>query len=278
MRGESRFFEIDLFRGIAILMMMLFHTLFDISFFGIAQVNVSSGFWRYFAFATATLFLFLVGVSLVVSHARAARNLAGFALARKFLLRGAGIFLLGLGITVVTWFYLREGFILFGILHLIGISVMLSPLFFRFRKYNIVIGIACILIGWFVIGSLGTVLSQSFAIPPAGAWSAGYMPMIPWTLTGTVIPLLLLPLGIHAASFVTVDYEPLFPFFGVVLIGMGTGELLYGEGIRHFTIPKIPDFLVSPLSFLGRHSLVIYLVHQPVIVLLLGVITGTKVL
>ena len=278
MAGESRFREIDLFRGIAIIMMVLFHTLFDISFFGIGQVNVSSGFWRYFAFATATLFLFLVGVSLVVSHARAAQNLAGFALARKFLLRGAGIFLLGLGITVATWFYLREGFILFGILHLIGISVMLSPLFFRFRKYNIAIGIACILIGWFVIGSIGPVLSPSFGIQPAGALSTGYAPMVPWTMTGAVIPLLLLPLGIHAASFMTVDYEPLFPFFGVVLLGMGAGELLYGEGIRHFTVPKIPDFLISPLSFLGRHSLLIYLVHQPVIVLLLGAITGTKVL
>jgi uncharacterized membrane protein len=278
MGGESRFFEIDLFRGIAILMMVLFHTLFDISFFGIAQVNVSSGFWRYFAFATATLFLFLVGISLVVSHARAARYMAGFALARKFLLRGAGIFLLGLGITVATWFYLREGFILFGILHLIGISVMLSPLFIRFRKYNIAIGIAFILIGWFVIGSLGPVLSQSFGIQPAGAWLTGYAPMVPWTPTGAFIPLLLLPLGIHAASFMTVDYEPLFPFFGVVLLGMGAGEFLYGEGVRHFTEPKIPDFLISPLSFLGRHSLLIYLVHQPVIVLLLGAITGTKVL
>ena len=89
MGGESRFEEIDLFRGIAILMMVLFHTLFDIRFFGIAPVNVSSGFWRYFAYATATLFLFLVGVSLVVSHARAARHRTGFALVKKFLLRGA---------------------------------------------------------------------------------------------------------------------------------------------------------------------------------------------
>lgn len=278
MPGESRFFEIDLFRGIAIIMMVLFHTLFDISFFSIAQVNVASGFWRYFAYATATLFLFLVGVSLVVSHARAARYLAGFALAKKFLLRGAGIFLLGLGITFATWFYLREGFILFGILHLIGISVMLSPLFFRFRKYNLVLGIAGILIGWFVIGSIGPVWLQPFGIQPAGAWSVGYAPMIPWTLTGAIIPLLLLPLGIHASSFMTVDYTPLFPFLGVVLLGMGAGEFLYGGGIRHFTASRVPEHLASPLSFLGRHSLLIYIVHQPVIILLLAAITGTNIL
>lgn len=278
MSEESRFREIDLFRGIAILMMVLFHTLFDISFFGIAQVNVSSGFWRYFAYATATLFLFLVGVSLVVSHARASRYLAGFALARKFLVRGAGIFVLGLGITVATWFYLREGFILFGILHLIGISVMLSPLFFRFRKYNIILGLLCILIGLFVVSSLGPVYLPAIGIQPAGAWSTGYSPIASWSFTGTILPILLLPLGIYGPGFASVDYTPLFPWFGVVLFGMGAGELLYGDGVRHFTAPRLPDILVSPLSFLGRHSLLIYLVHQPVIILLLGAITGIKVL
>jgi uncharacterized membrane protein len=278
MDGDMRFTEIDLFRGCAILMMVLFHTLFDISFFGIAPVNVSSGFWRYFAFATATLFLFLVGVSLVVSHARAARHLSGFMLAKKFLVRGAGIFILGLGITLATWLYLREGFILFGILHLIGVSVMLSPLFFRFRRYNIVLGILCILTGVFVIGTLGPVWLQPLGIQPAGAWSVGYAPMIPWSITGAVIPLLLLPLGIHGASFMTVDYTPLLPWFGVVLLGMGAGEFLYGEGVRHFTAPRLPAFFVPPLSFLGRHSLVIYLVHQPVIILLLAAVTGKNVL
>jgi uncharacterized membrane protein len=40
----------------------------------------------------------------------------------------------------------------------------------------------------------------------------------------------------------------------------------------------VPEIFVKPLSFLGRHSLLIYIVHQPVIILLLGAVTGTKVL
>ena len=253
MEGVSRFAEIDICRGIAILMMVLFHTIFDISFFGISAVNVETGFWRLFAFATATLFLLVVGVSLVVSHARAAKKVSGFPLAKKFLVRGAGIFALGLLVTLATWVYLREGFIIFGILHLIGISVMLSPLFFRFKKYNILIGFAFILIGLFVVSNMR------------------------WNSAGLILPLLL-PLGIHTPAFWSVDYTPLFPWFGVVLVGLGIGEFLYGNGVRHFTAPRLPDFLVPPLSFLGRHSLVIYLVHQPVIILLLGAVTGTKVL
>ena len=53
--------------GIAILMMVLFHTLFDPSFFRIFPIDVSCGFWRYFAFATASLFLLIVGISLTIS-------------------------------------------------------------------------------------------------------------------------------------------------------------------------------------------------------------------
>ncbi len=278
MSAVSRFTEVDIFRGIAILMMVLFHTLFDISFFRIAPVNVETGFWRYFAYATATLFLLIVGVSLVVSHARAAKMLSGFSLAKKFLIRGAGIFALGLLITLVTWLYLGEGFILFGILHLIGISVMVSPLFFRFKKYNLFLGIICILIGLLMISHTGSLYLQLFGIQPAVSLSVNYPHFISWNLVGMILPLLLLPLGIHSAAFWSVDYTPLFPWFGVVLVGMGIGEFLYGEGIRHFTAPRFPEFLVQPLSFLGRHSLVIYLIHQPIIILLLASVTGTKVL
>jgi len=250
----SRFAEIDVCRGIAILMMVLFHTIFDIRFFGISPINVETGFWRLFAYATATLFLLVVGMSLVVSHARAAKKMSGFPLAKKFLVRGAGIFALGLLVTLATWVYLREGFIIFGILHLIGISVMLSPLFFRFKKYNILLGFACILIGLFVVSNMN------------------------WNSAGPILPLILLPLGIHAPAFWSVDYTPLFPWFGVVLVGLGSGEFLYGNGVRHFSAPRLPDFFVISLSLLGRHSLVIYLAHQPVIILLLGAVTGTKVL
>ena len=246
MDSASRFREIDVTRGIAILMMIVFHTVFDISFFMIAPVNVSTGFWRGFAMATACLFLLLVGVSLVVSHARSAAYLSGFALIKKFLYRGAGIFSLGLLVTLVTWLYLHEGYIIFGILHLIGVSVIIALLFLRFGKYNILLGLLCIAAGFF-IGSIQG-------------------------------PVWLLPLGIVPASFASVDYTPLIPWFGAVLVGTGVGEFLYSGGVRRFSMPHLPQLPVQVLAFLGRHSLVIYLVHQSVIILLLAAVTGVKVL
>jgi uncharacterized membrane protein len=242
----SRFPEIDATRGIAILMMILFHTVFDLNFFMIMPVNIETGFWHYFAMATATLFLLVAGISLVVSCARAATRLSGFALTKKFLCRGAGIFALGMLVTLTTWLYLHEGFVIFGILHLIGVSVMLSVLFFRFGKYNILLGLVCIATGFFI-----------------------------GNITG---PVWLLPLGIYPASFSSVDYTPLIPWFGAVLIGMGIGEFLYAGGIRRFEAPHLQERIALPLSFLGQHSLIIYLVHQPVIILLLAAVTGAKVL
>jgi uncharacterized membrane protein len=246
MDSASRFREIDATRGIAILMMIVFHTLFDLNFFMIVPVNVSTGFWRWFAMATASLFLLVVGISLVISHARSAAYLSGLRLVRKFLYRGAGIFALGLLVTLATWLYLGEGFVIFGILHLIGLSVMLSPLFFRFGRYNILLGLLCIAAVFFI----GTI--------PAAVW--------------------LLPLGIYPASFMSVDYTPLIPWFGVVLIGMGAGEILYSGGIRRFEAPHLKGPAAGFLAFIGQHSLIIYLVHQPVIILILAAVTGTKVL
>jgi uncharacterized membrane protein len=246
MDAALRYQEIDMFRGIAILMMILFHTLLDLNFFNIYPVEISTGFWRYFAFATASLFLLIVGISLTLSRTRAKKVISGHALVQKFVYRGTGIFLLGLLVTAGTWLYVREGFIVFGILHLIGVSIVISPFFFRFKKLNAVLGLLFIAVGFFFS-----------------------------TVTG---PIWLLPLGIHPASFYSLDYEPLFPWFGVVLIGMGLGEHLYPENVRQFTLPQIPSVFMQPLAFLGRQSLLIYLIHQPVIILLLAAFTGVKVL
>ncbi len=246
MCSGSRLWEIDCARGIAILMMVVYHTVFDLSFFAIYPVEATTGFWRYFAFSTASLFLLVVGVSLIISHDRAAATLDGFSLAKKFLIRGAGIFGLGLLVTFATWLYLPDSYVIFGILHLIGVSVILSPLFFRFGRWNILIGLACFPIGWFVTGLSG--------------------------------PAFLLLLGIMPPGFTSIDYTPLFPWFGMVLIGMGLGAFLYAGGVRQFSIRPLPDYFVGPISFLGRHSLLIYLAHQPVIILLLALVTGTQVL
>ena len=239
MSGE-RFWEIDALRGTAVVMMFIFHTVFAISFFDIRDVDVVQGFWRVFALATATLFILIAGVSLSVSSARALEALDGWRVAWKNLRRGAGIFFVGMGITLMTWLLIRNEFILFGVLHCIGLSIILSPLVLRFGRANLALG-------------AGIILSAPFIERISG-------------------PLSLVWLGVHPADFASLDYVPLIPWFGVFLVGMSLGASLYPGGRRGFSAGGQGSPLIRPVTFLGRHSLPIYLIHVPVILLFLALL------
>jgi uncharacterized membrane protein len=235
---SSRYWEIDLLRGIAVLMMVVFHSVFDLSFFSIFPINVSSGFWRYFAILTAFIFIFLVGISLNISHYRASR--IGKERYFKYLVRGAKILALGFMITIVTYLIIGEGYIIFGVLHCIGASIFIAPLFFDRPRTGLLAGVVVLAMGLLVAGISGPV------------WFA-------W-------------IGVHPAYFYTLDYFPLFPWLGVVLLGLTTGMYLYPQGKRILPLTNPSPRCTRPVCWMGRHSLVLYLVHQPMILLILAFI------
>ena len=236
----KRFWEIDFLRGIAIIMMVIYHLLYNLHYFGHYNVNVYYGFWMYFARTTATIFIFLVGVSLTLSFSKVTKtNLDGKKLFLKYLNRGLKIFSWGLIITLVTWVFLREGCVVFGILHLIGISIILVYPFLRFPSWNLLIGILIIFLGLYLKG-----LTFNFF------W-------LVW-------------LGFKPVHFYTVDYFPLLPWFGVVLIGLFVGNLIYPDYSRKFHLHDFSNFsIIKSFCLLGKHSLLIYLIHQPLIIALL---------
>lgn len=240
MQGE-RYWEIDAARGIAVVTMIVFHSAFDLNFFGVLPLPVSGGFLRMLAYMTASTFIFIVGVSFTISYARASQRLAGRDLALKYARRGFTIFGYGLVITAVTWLFLPSVYIVFGILHFIGAAILLAPLFARFSPASLILGsVACIIAGFI-----------TNAVPG------------PWPL---------LWLGIHPASFASLDYVPLLPWFGLVLAGMAFGGLFYPDGRRKFALRTAEPAPARALSFLGRHSLFIYFLHQPLILLLIAII------
>lgn len=238
--GGVRYGEIDALRGTAVVMMVIFHTVFSVSFFGIVAVDVVHGFWRLFAVATATLFIAIAGVSLSISSARSLQALGASGVAWKNIRRGAGIFLVGMGITLVTRLLVPGEYVLFGVLHCIGLSIVLSPLFLRLGRANIALGVVVILLAPLVGAGTG---------PLGLAW-----------------------LGIHPADFASLDYVPLVPWLGVFLAGVGLGTLLYPGGLRGFRANAGEGPHLEPVTFLGRHSLPIYLVHVPVILLVLSLL------
>lgn len=218
-------------------MMALYHLTYDLDTFGGYAIESTSGLWALFADTTASLFLFLVGVSLAVSYVRSGGEGAGN-LFGKYFLRGLKVFGFGMILTIVTW-VAGVGIIVFGILHLIGVSIILAYPLLRFRLPNLLLGLAVIVIGEYM--RLQQVSSES-----------------PW----------LLPLGVVPENLFMPDYRPLLPWFGVVLLGLFFGNLLYG---RSYGGSGVGPVLARPLGFLGRHSLLIYLIHQPIIVAVLVV-------
>ena len=217
--------------------MITYHLVFDLTYFNIYSTDLYSLPALLFLYPIGTLFLLLVGISLTLSYSRVQSTLSQQQLRWKFFRRGAWIFCLGLLITVVTWVYPHDGFIVFGVLHCIGLSIILAYALIRFPRSSLVLGIVCIGLGLF----LRTTIVTDF----------------PW----------LLWLGLTPAQFYSLDYFPLLPWFGVVLLGVFLGNNLLQDNKRTFHLRDHPSFfLLKAVCFLGRYSLIIYLLHQLVIV------------
>jgi uncharacterized membrane protein len=233
---HNRFWEIDLLRTFAIVMMITFHTLYLLQYFYIHNTGVPGvpyGFWWWFPRVTGGTFIFVAGVSLTITYSRAKR-ISGF------MLRGLKIFAWGMGITLITLLISREGYVRFGILHFFGIAFILAPFFLRFRFINLILGAALMAIGIYLIYLQEQMILVDF----------------PW----------LLWLGLMPRGFWTMDYWPLLPWFGLFLVGMFCGKLLYPQGNRRFNVHEFSDPVTSALTLPGRHPLVIYLAQWPIVI------------
>jgi uncharacterized membrane protein len=231
---------VDAARGIAIAMMVVYHLMFDLDYFGGYAIESTSGFWALFADATAGTFLFLVGVSLAISYSRASAGLQGQSLFWKYLLRGIRILVYAMALTVV-FLVLGMGVVAFGILHLIGVSIILAYPLLKYRYMNLFLGFSIIAVGVYM--RIVALSSES-----------------PW----------LLPFGVVPENLVMPDYRPLLPWFGVVLLGVFAGNVVYGGVKRPALFAGKAPVAARPLPPLGRNSLFIYLIHQPILGALLA--------
>jgi uncharacterized membrane protein len=241
--ADQRLWEVDALRGVAIIMMVIYHFTYDLDQFGNFDIGANDGNWQRFANLTAFMFVSLVGVSLVLSYSRATARMADeWSLAQKYMLRGLRIFGYGMIITVAIWLFAPGGSIIFGILHLIGLSIIFAYPFLRWPVAAGVAGIGLIVLGYFM----------------------GYPRVdFPW-----LVWLGFRPEGIGAMY----DYRPVIPWFGVALLGISAGYLLYRNGARRFSLPDWSHLTpVRWLAVAGQYSLAIYLIHQPVILLVLEV-------
>jgi uncharacterized membrane protein len=219
---------IDTARGVALVAMVVYHLAWDLRYFGYIASEVESGLgWRIFAHTIAGSFLFIVGVSLVLASRRGLNW-------RRYFRRFALIVASAAAITLATWFTFRETFIFFGILHHIAVASVLGLAFLRApAAVTIAAAVFCF-------------AAPAFLSAPLFDHAA-----LVWIGLATTLPR-------------TNDFVPLFPWFGAVLAGIAAAQLWPSLGfdrMADWNAVRVPRALL----FVGRHSLLIYLLHQPIL-------------
>lgn len=227
---------IDTLRGIALVAMASYHFTWDLEFFGYLEPGTATeGGWRIYARLIASSFLFLVGVSLVLAH-RPAIRWKPFGRRLGLVVAAAAV------ISIGTYVALPQEWIFFGILHAIAVSSLIALAFLPLPPLAtaataIAILVAFIIDGWVMPGVLRSALFDSRLL----AW-----------------------IGLAETPPRSNDFVPLFPWLAAVLAGVSVAGLLrqHGGFARLQAWQQRPNILTRA----GQHSLVFYLVHQPVLI------------
>ena len=221
---------VDWLRGAALIGMTVFHFAYDLEFFGLeARGYANQPHWRHFATSVAASFLFLAGASLVLAHPHGVRW-------RHWGRRLATVILAALAITAVTWYATPKSWIFFGILHMIAFASIVGVAFVRSPWW------------WSAAAAVAVLAIDRFAdggLPDGWAWR--------W-------------IGLSSPRIAASDFRPVFPWLAPALFGIAAAKwCARADWLRVLARAKLEDRIGRGLRFLGRNSLLYYLLHQPVL-------------
>ncbi|WP_050978426.1 heparan-alpha-glucosaminide N-acetyltransferase [Beggiatoa alba] len=229
----SRFAFLDASRGVAILLMVIYHFSYDLDYFHFVDWDLyNSPYWIHFRSLIVTLFISIAGISLALACRHTLITTA-------YLRRLSLLIACALLISIVSYLMFQHRYIFFGILHFIAVASILGLLFVRRFWLSLSVGVLCLFVGGWVQHPLFN------------------QPSLQW-------------FGLMTHKPRTEDYVPLLPWFGVFLIGIACGEQLQRltKTLKRFT-QTMQQTGHPLLIWLGKRSLWIYLLHQP---LLMGVL------
>ena len=235
-----RYEYLDVLRGVTLISMILYHALWDLVY--IAGVNI-----KWFRGMGAHIWQQSICWTFIL--------LAGFcwSFGRNKWKRGCIVFGAGLLVTLVTLVLMPQQRVVFGVLTLLGSCMLfMIPLHKLFGKVPPIIG-ACLAAGLFLLfknvnaGYLG-VGEIVFAELPTKWYDCG------WFMTY---------LGFTDRAFYSTDYFSLFPWFFLFMTGYFLNRAMKEKGM--LDAPLLGKIKSRPLAFLGRNSLMVYLLHQPIV-------------
>ena len=233
----GRLAGLDTIRGITLLSMMLYHTCWDLVFLFGKKIPGYSGLGGY-VWQQSICWTFIL--------------LAGFcwSLGSHHLKRGLIVFGSGILITFVTLLVMPESRVIFGVLTLIGsCMLLLIPMEKLLLKLCAEIGLAGSFLLFLLFRNVNT----------------GYLGFENWNILklpdGFYENLFTTYLGFPQKGFFSADYFSLLPWFFLFL----TGFYLYQLVQKNHMMEKLFSWRVPGFDVIGRHSLLIYLLHQPVV-------------
>ena len=237
-KARPRIHTLDELRGIAVFCMIFFHAFFTIGYFfhyewGIWLVNFFLPAEPYFA----GLFILISGIACNLSHSN--------------LERGVKLALISLAVTLITYLAVgQENMIQFGILHMLASCMLLYGLSNKYLKlipswvgivFNVIVFILTIHIPEHIFG-----IPPLFSVTMPDSWYNTHF---------------LFMFGFPYKGFASSDYFPLVPWLFLFFAGTYIGRI----GVKRKFPKPLFKKRIGFFGFLGRHSLLIYLMHQPII-------------
>ena len=226
--ATARVPTLDTLRGVAIVAMATYHCCFDLRYFGFLRADLEHD-WRWITARTMILstFLLVAGVSAVLAD----RQHPGGS-SRRWLAHIGVIAAAALAVSAGSYLMFPHTWIWFGVLHAIAVSLLIARPLVRRPALAAAAGVAIIVAG---------LAFQNAAFDNR---------TLGW-------------LGFMTAKPPTEDYVPLFPWTGVLLLGTAIGPHLVRTRFAALApLARAP----AALGFLGRHSLAVYLLHQPILI------------
>lgn len=232
---KKRIWELDVLRGVCILGMVVVHLIYDLQTFFSLPFLADSRLFDLIKQWGGVLFLLISGICVTLGSHPVRRGLIVFACGLICSAVTAGMYFLNMADKSII--------IYFGVLHCLGVCMLLWPLFKRLPVW--------------ALGLLGLGLTG------LGLWISGNVVVdFPW----------LIPLGLVPGDFASSDYFPLLSNLGFFLVGAFLGKTLYRK--KETLLPRVnpANPVLAFFTRLGKWSLPVYLLHQPVITGLLYLI------
>lgn len=228
---KKRIWELDLLRGVFILAMVAIHLITDLVYvFDIIDLTdpFLKGIYTLSTRWGGILFILLSGICV---------NFSSHPVRRGLVVTGCGLLVTGVSAGMYLLGFLDQSILIwFGILHCLGVSMVLWPVFKRLHP--------------------AALLGIGIIMAAAGLYLEAFV---------RVDHFWLIPFGVLSPTFSSADYFPLLPNFGYFLVGSALGKWFYPK--RQTLFPGVDDtgLIIRFFTFFGRNSLLVYLLHQPLL-------------